>query len=302
MDEQNLESDENPSVHSQIHQEDELPAMLEEQQIQFNGMVNADPMVSSLDRPFTVYSQRELWCTASISAMAAFFSSVTITIYFPAFEELEKEFGVGTENIDLTVTAYSILQGLSPVLWGTLSDIIGRRPAFIMCFLVFVSSSIRLALVQSYWTLFALRIVQSGGISASVAIMCGVIGDVTSRKNRGLMMGVSNGIGTIGNAFGPLLGGGIIGGLGWPAIFWFLVIGGGVTLVLILVILPETNRFIAGDGSYYPLSIINRSPWAYFRRRIKGVPLIKGDPGGPVHSSKRQLRIFFYQRWITIPS
>jgi MFS family permease len=283
MDEEKDNSDRRPSIHSQIHQHDELPTLVtvvdEEQQIEFTDVVKLTPVVSVPERPVTVYNQTELWCIAGISAIASFFSSVSIPIYFPVFAELEQVFNVDTEKMNLTVTVYSLFQAVSPVFWGTLSDIIGRRPVFIMCFIVFIGSCIGLALAQSYWTFFALRIVQAGGIAATVAINSGVVADVTSRKNRGLFMGVSSGIGLIGNAFGPLIGGGISDGLGWRAIFWFLTISAGVILLLILLMLPETNRFIAGDGSYYPRSIINRSPYAYFRRRIKGVPFFKGDPG-----------------------
>jgi MFS family permease len=252
----------------------------EEQRIENTRLEKTIISVSSVpELSTTEYSQRELWFIVGVSTMATFASSASVAIYLPAFEQLEEEFHVDTEKMNLTVTVYSIFQGLSPILWGTLSDAIGRRPVYIMCFVIYISACMGLALAQSYWTLFSLRMVQAIGIASMVAIMSGVVTDVTSRRNRGSFMGFASGFGMIGNVFGPLIGGGISGGMGWRVIFWFLVIVAGFILVVILVLLPETNRFIAGDGSYYPRQIINRSPYAFFRNRIMGVPFQKGDDG-----------------------
>lgn len=81
----------------------------------------------------------------------------------------------------------------------------------------------------------------SGGASASVqAVGAGTIADIWDPRERGRAMGIFY----LGPLCGPLLAP-IIGGLlsqrwGWRATQWFLVIYGGVTLVLVLAALPET--------------------------------------------------------------
>lgn len=54
-------------------------------------------------------------------------------------------------------------------------------------------------------------------------------------------------------AIGPVIGGIVAGTLGFRFIFWILTILGTVALALLLILLPETLRTLAGDGST-PLS------------------------------------------------
>ena len=52
-----------------------------------------------------------------------------------------------------------------------------------------------------------------------------------------------------GRSLGPVIGGVLAQFLGWGAIFWFLFIAGGICLLSIVVLLPETLRHIGGNGS-----------------------------------------------------
>lgn len=223
------------------------------------------------ERTRVIYSVKEKWAIVILASITSAFSTVSSPIYLPAIPTLEKHFHSTTEKINLTVTIYSIFQGISPMLWASLSDTFGRRPILIACLIIYIGADIGLALANSYGVLFGMRILQAFGIASTVAIAGGVVGDLTTRRNRGTYVGAMSGIGLIGNCFGPLIGGAIAGSLGWRAIFWFLTICSGVQIVILCLLLPETNHSIAGDGSIYPSSWANRSPYAYFRLKRAGI-------------------------------
>ena len=148
-----------------------------------------------------------------------------------------------------------IFQGLTPGLFAALSDSFGRRPTYIICFVVYVASNIGLAETKTYWLLMLLRAIQATGNSATVALGAGVIADIAIPKERGGYLGIY-GVGPLaGPSLGPIIGGALAQGLGWRAIFWFLAIFGGVFAVFLLLLLPETLRSIVGNGSVKPTSV-----------------------------------------------
>jgi MFS family permease len=102
------------------------------------------------------------------------------------------------------------------MIWGTISDYFGRRPTTAACLLVLSLSCIGLALVptSAYWLLLVLRCLQAAGSASTLAIgnIClflklflssmsvgaGVIGDISSRADRGGFYGLF--------MLGPLVG------------------------------------------------------------------------------------------------
>lgn len=152
------------------------------------------------------------------------------------------------ELVNLTVTSYLIFQGVAPSLWGPISDVRGRRIAYCCTFLVFLGACVGLAETRNYATLIVLRCLQSTGSASTVAIGSGVIGDITTRADRGGFMGIFQAGLLVPVAIGPVIGGALAGSLGWRAIFVFLAIYSGAFLLLLIVLLPETLRSIVANG------------------------------------------------------
>jgi multidrug resistance protein len=183
---------------------------------------------------------------------AAFISPTSANIYFPALNPLEVDLGVSPTLINLTVTSYMIFQGLAPTVFGDLADMAGRRPAYILAFIVYLGANIGLALQNSYAALFILRCLQSTGSSGAIALGYGVVVDISTSSERGKYMGMVGAGTMMGPAFGPVIGGILTQFLGWRSIFWFLVIFAGCFLISFALTVPETSRNIVGNGSIPP--------------------------------------------------
>jgi multidrug resistance protein len=162
-----------------------------------------------------------------------------------------------------------IFQGLTPGLFAAVSDSVGRRPTYIVCFVVYVAANIGLALTDTFWLLMLLRAIQATGNSATVALGAGVIADIASPHERGGYLGIF-GVGPLaGPTLGPIVGGALAQSLGWRSIFWFLSIFGGVFMVFLLLFLPETLRSIVGNGSIRPTNISHIRIIGLFSKRRK---------------------------------
>ncbi|KAJ5907525.1 hypothetical protein N7495_000207 [Penicillium taxi] len=221
-----------------------------------------------------------------MSSWAGLFSAISSQIYFPAITDLAKDLNVSGSLINLTLTSYMIFQGLAPMFIGDFADKTGRRPAYIVCFVLYIAANIGLALQNSYAALFILRCLQSAGSSTTIALSSGVVSDVATASQRGSYMGFVTAGSLLGPSIGPVVGGLLAQFLGWRAIFWFLVIFAGAFMIPFLLFFPETAREIVGDGSLPPQKW-NMSLISYIQARKLRVE------GAETSASTRNLKIGF---------
>jgi multidrug resistance protein len=208
---------------------------------------------TELPVPYTVFTTPEKHLITLIMGLAMFFSPFTANIYFPNVPTLATAFSVSLEKINLTITAYIVVQGVAPLFIGDLADKIGRRPVYLLTFAIYIGASVGLSCTrESYATLVVLRMLQSAGCSATAAISYGVLADVSTPANRGQMLGAAMVAANTGPTTGPLLGGIISDKLGWRWVFWFLTIFGASFWVTVYVLFPETSRKIVKNGSILP--------------------------------------------------
>ncbi|KAL2437177.1 MFS-type transporter clz19 [Exophiala dermatitidis] len=200
----------------------------------------------------SVFTKNQKRFIVFMAAWAGFFSPVSANIYFPALNPLAQDLHVSDTLINLTLTSYMIFQGLAPTFFGDFADAAGRRPAYAVCFIVYIAANIGLALQNSYAALFLLRCLQSSGSSATIAMCSAVVSDIATAAERGKYMGLTLGGSLLGPAIGPVIGGLLAEYLGWRAIFWFLVILGAAFFVIFGIFFPETARKHVGNGSIQP--------------------------------------------------
>ncbi|KAI4719525.1 MFS general substrate transporter [Aureobasidium sp. EXF-10727] len=252
------------TIVAQTHQSDEeIPNNLSVDTEEANGtaLSNADP-----EPPFSAFTLAEKKLIVLTISFIGLLSPLSASIYFPAIGTLARDLSVSTSDINLTVTTYLIFQAIGPTFFGNLSDVKGRRPAYIGCLIVSIAANIALACQRSYAALLVLRCVQSSGSAATVALGQAVVADVSTRAERGKWVAYASAGIMLGPAIGPTIGGLLETYLGWPSIFWFLAIFSGVMLVVTLCFLPETCRAVVGNG-FVPPQRWNRTLWSCLRKK-----------------------------------
>ena len=225
-----------------------------------------------LEESYTTFTNRQIWLIVSIVSTAATFSGFASNIYFPALPAIAADLDVSVTLVNLTVTSYMIFQGLAPSLWGAVADVKGRRLTYICTFLAFLGACLGLANTQNYATLITLRCLQSTGSASTIAIGSGVIGDITTREERGGYMGIFQAGLLVPVAAGPIVGGALAGSLGWRSVFWFLAIYAAIFLLVLILLLPETLRLLVGNGRRLPDTIVARYPLTVYQHHSKTVP------------------------------
>lgn len=149
---------------------------------------------------------------------------------------------------------------------ASISDSVGRRPAYVLCFTFYIAANLGLALESDYGSLLGLRCLQSAGSSGTISLANGVVGDLVTSSERGTFIAIASSGTILGPTLAPIIGGLLAQYLDWHWLFWFLLILAGAFAVPFLLFFPETCRAIVGDGSIPP-PLLNSCLTDVLRRR-----------------------------------
>ncbi|QOV64026.1 multidrug effflux MFS transporter [Kosakonia pseudosacchari] len=172
---------------------------------------------------------------AILSALMAF-TSLSTDIYLPAMPLMAKEL---QGDIELTITGFLVGFALAQLVWGPISDAIGRRIPLFIGMLLFIIGSAGCALSTEIHQMVFWRVFQAFGACTGPMLARVMIRDLFARTRAAQMLSTLTIIMAIAPIVGPLAGGQIIQITSWHAIFWLLA-GIGALMFLSLYFLPET--------------------------------------------------------------
>ncbi len=172
---------------------------------------------------------------AILSALMAF-TSLSTDIYLPAMPLMAKEL---QGDIELTITGFLVGFALAQLVWGPISDAIGRRTPLFIGMLLFVIGSAGCALSTEIHQMVFWRVFQAFGACTGPMLARAMIRDLFARTRAAQMLSTLTIIMAIAPIVGPLAGGQIIQITSWHAIFWLLA-GIGALMFISLYFLPET--------------------------------------------------------------
>ncbi|KAM7220830.1 major facilitator superfamily transporter [Rhypophila decipiens] len=200
-------------------------------------------------QPYHVYTKGQKWFLIIVIGAAGLFSGLSSNIYFPAMDEISDSLNVSLGAVSLTITSYMIAQGITPLIWGSFSDTLSRRPIYMASFSVYIIANIALSFTPNYAVLMVFRALQATGSASTVSIGNGVIQDISPPAERGSSIAFYQAIRNFSIAIGPVLGGVLAEFLGFRSIFAILLILSCLVLATIILFLPETLCSIAVNGS-----------------------------------------------------
>ena len=115
------------------------------------------------DTKYSKFTKAQKRWIVLLVAFAGMFSPLSSFIYYPAIHTIALDLRVTITLVNLTVTSYMVVSGITPAIVGDLADTIGRRPIYLATFLIYFAANIGLALQRSYPALLVLRMLQSAG-------------------------------------------------------------------------------------------------------------------------------------------
>ena len=201
------------------------------------------------------YKWWALSCT-SLGMLLATINSGTLIIALP---DLQKALGTSILQLVWVILAYMISSTVLVLTAGRLSDLFGRKQAYVGGFVVFALASLGAGFAGSGTELILWRIVQGVGGAFLFANSAALVTDAFPKEQLGLAMGTNTMVAAVGLVLGPILGG-LLVEASWHWVFWFNVpfgIAGALWGALILrelakpdsvrgFDLPGTLAFVVG--------------------------------------------------------
>jgi EmrB/QacA subfamily drug resistance transporter len=178
---------------------------------------------------------------ASLS-LAMLLSSLGTSIANVSLPTLAQAFHATFQQVQWVVLAYLLAITTLIVSVGRLGDVIGRRRLMLAGIVLFIVASLLCGFAPTLWLLIAARALQGLGAAIMMVFTMAMVGEAVPKEKAGSAMGLLGTMSAIGTSLGPTLGGVLIAGFGWPAIFLINVPLGILTFFLAYNYLPRDNK------------------------------------------------------------
>ncbi len=173
----------------------------------------------------------------TLAALMAF-TSLSVDLYLPAMPQMAKEL---QGEVELTVTGFLLGFTFGQLVWGAISDRIGRKLPMIMGIALFVIGSVGCALSESLSQMVFWRVFQAFGASTAPMLARAMVRDSFDKSRAVQILSTLMMIMAVAPIVGPLLGGQMIKFGSWHNLFWLLAIFGSLMWLAVFA-LPETHR------------------------------------------------------------
>lgn len=182
--------------------------------------------------------------------LASSLSFVDASVMNVALPAIRASYGAGAADVQWVVNAYLLPLSALLLLGGAVGDHYGRRQLLVIGTCLFAVASLTCALAPSLPLLLAARAVQGVGAALLLPNSLALLNAAYSGEGRGRAVGIWAASGAAMAAVAPLLGGWLVGTVGWPAIFYInlpLALG---AILLAIKFVDESREAGAGRTDY----------------------------------------------------
>jgi EmrB/QacA subfamily drug resistance transporter len=187
-------------------------------------------------------SRRRRFLVLAICCASALVVVMDISIVNVALPAIQRDLHASESGLQWTVDAYTLVLASFLVLAGSAADRAGRRRVFLIGLATFGLGSMLCGLAPSIGLLIAARVLQAvGGTMLNPVAMAIVAATFPDPAERARAIGVFGSVTGLALALGPVLGGALVDGLGWHAIFWVNVPVVAAAIGSALLFVPESR-------------------------------------------------------------
>ncbi len=181
-----------------------------------------------------------VWLAIVAASLPMFMASLDNLVMTNALPVIHRDLNADVEQLQWFVNAYTLSFATFILLAVALGDRFGRRTLFAIGISIFTIASVFAGFSTTPAELIAARAVQGVGGAALLPLSLTLLAGSVPARLRPLAIGIWGGVAGLGVALGPLIGGAVVQGWEWQAIFWINVPVGIVSVPLVLLSLPNS--------------------------------------------------------------
>ncbi|GGK94450.1 MFS transporter [Streptomyces flaveus] len=184
-----------------------------------------------------------------ITSVAGFMAALDNLVVTTALPSIREDLGGGMDDLEWTVSAYTLTFAVLLMFGAALGDRYGRRRLFLVGITIFTGASAAAAMAPGIDSLIAARAVQGVGAAIMMPLTLTLLTAAVPAAKRGMAYGIWGAVNGLAVASGPLIGGSLTEHVSWNWIFW-------LNVPLGLALLPLARlRLSESYGSGAPLDI-----------------------------------------------
>lgn len=178
---------------------------------------------------------------AIVLGLLSVIGPVAIDMYLPALPEIGGQLGASTSSVQISLMSFMAAFAVGQLIYGPISDMIGRKPPLYIGTLVFIAGSIGCALAPSVEWLIVSRFIQGIGGCAAMSLPRAIVRDEYTGAEAAQLFSLIMLVFSISPILAPLAGSVVIAFGDWRLLFWVMGAVGVFGLILSIVALKETR-------------------------------------------------------------